>query len=150
MPRRARVRDDREVEVGRQQLDHGLGRRAGVEEHRPAARELVEDAGGDAALDVGEAARAGGQRGLELEALDGDRATVHPADGPARSRAVRSRRTVSAATPSESASGGDLDPAGAACLRHDPLLPLRCVHRDSFVLRVCLLDFAARRLRRAQ
>ena len=28
---------------------------------------------------------------------------------------------------------GDLDPAGAAGLRHDPLLPLRCVHRDSFV-----------------
>ena len=101
---------------------------------RAAGGQLVEDPGGDAALDVGEAAGAGGERGLELEPLDGDGAAVHPAQRAAALEGGEVAADGLGGDPEGVGEGGDLHPAGLAGLRHDPLLPLRCVHRDSFVL----------------
>ena len=89
---------------------------------------------GDAPLDVGEATGAGGQGGLELEPLDGDGPAVHPAQ---RAAAFEGGEVAADGLRGHAEGVGeqaDLDPAGLTGLRHDPLLPLRCVHRDSLVL----------------
>ena len=101
----------------------------GVEQHGAAGGQLVEHAGGDAALDVGEAAGAGGEAGLELEPLDGDGAAVHPAQRAAALEGGEVAADGLGGDPEGVGEEGDLDPAGLARLRHDPLLPLRCVHR---------------------
>ena len=131
---RDRVGEHGEVEVGREQLDDGLGGGARVEQYGAAGGQLVEHAGGDAALDVGEAAGAGGEGGLELEPLDGDGAAVHPAQRAAALEGGEVAADGLGGDPEGVGEEGDLHPAGLAGLRHDPLLPLRCVHRDSFVL----------------
>ena len=123
------VGEDGEVEVGREHLGDGQGGRPGVEDDAAAAGQLVEGAGGDAALDVGEAAGAGGERRLDLEALDGDRAAVDPAEGAAALEGGEVAAHGLGGDPEGVGEGGDLDPAGTTCLGDDPLLPLRCVHR---------------------
>jgi ribosomal-protein-alanine N-acetyltransferase len=63
------VGDDREVDVWRQEFDEGLGRRAAVEKDGAVDGELLEGAGSDPALDVGEVADAGAEVRFEFEAL---------------------------------------------------------------------------------
>ena len=107
----------------------GLGRGAGVEEDGAAGGQLVEDAGGDPALDLGAAGGAGGEGGLELEALDRDGAPVHPAEraAPLEGGEVAAHRLGGHAE--RVGERGDLHPTGTARLREDALLTLRCVHR---------------------
>lgn len=95
----------------------------------PPLGSLVEGAGRDAALDVGEAAGAGGERRLDLEALDRDGASVDPAQG---ATALEGGEVAAHGLGGDTegvGECGDLDPAGTTCLGDDPLLPLRCVHR---------------------
>ena len=117
------------VRVVGQQLGDGLGRRPRVEEDRPVLGKLLEGTSGDGPLLGREPGGAGGERGLELEPLDGDRAAVDAAQGAAPLEHGEVPADGLGGDPQLLGECADLDPAHAPCLVGDALLSLGGVHR---------------------
>ncbi|BDZ61870.1 hypothetical protein GCM10025873_16610 [Demequina sediminis] len=111
-----------------EELDDRLSGGSRVQDDGATRGELLEHASRDASLDVGAALRAGRERGLDLEPLDGNRAAVDAAHG----AAALERGEVPANRLGGDGQGigqrGDLDAARGARLGEDALLSLRRVH----------------------